>query len=345
MTEQPRRAGWRRALRLIAKIAVSATLLLYLASRIDFGTITGEILRAHLGTLVFAAGLFVTSNLLGAIQWRALLEASGIRLSLVRVLVYYFQGLFFGLFLPASVGADVSRVYDTTKHSGEFGGSMAATVMDRLVGLYSIGTMAVVALLISLDSLPPLPILLPILGFALVNMMVGALLFSRRASRTLRGAAARLPKRTVARAMTGLVDALHALGRRPRLWLWVFGLSLVVQILRIFVHYQVAAAMGIDLPLRTFFVIIPVLAVLVALPISFGGIGIRESAAVTLFGQVGLPPAEAIAMQVTAFLLAIVVNLPGWLIFVARQLRARRSATTRPSVAQTEEPRAGWRLG
>ncbi len=335
---------WRRGLSLGGKILVSAALLLYLATRIDFAAITRAVLNADRTTLAVAALLFLASNLLGAIQWRALLQASGIRLSLIRVLVYYLQGLFFGLFLPASVGADVSRVYDATKHSGEFGGSVAATVMDRLVGLYSIGMMAVVALLITLENLP-VPILAPIVGFAVVNLAVCLALFSRRASNVLRGLARRFPKRRVSDALVGLVDALHGLRRRPGLLVWVFGLSLVVQVLRIFVHYQVALAMGISLPLRTFFVIIPILAVLVALPISFGGIGIRESAAVTLFGQVGLPATEAVAMQVAAFVLAIVVNLPGWFIFVARQFRAKRSDAVQPSAERTSGRSAGWRLG
>jgi hypothetical protein len=67
--------------------------------------------------------------------------------------------------------------------------------------------------------------------------------------------------------------------------------------------------------------------VLVALPISFGGIGVRESAAVELFGHVGVSPADAVGMQLTTFILSIVVNLPGWMVFVLRQLRSRRQTT------------------
>ncbi len=314
----------RSGVTLAAKILVSVALLAFLATRVDLAATGRAIVRSHVPTLGIALALFVGSNVLGAVQWATLLRASGLSISLTRVTAYYFQGSFFGLFLPASVGADVSRVYDTTRHTGRLGGAVAATVMDRLVGFYSISMFAIVAVVLGgREQRPPLAILVPIVVFAGVNLVVCLSLFSTRVSAFLVRWAGRLPDRprTVA---TGLVEALHGLGRRPGLLLGVIGLSILVQVLRVTVHYHVAAAMGISLPLREFFVIIPVLAVLVALPISFGGIGVRESAAVQLFGHVGLPATDAVAMQVTAFALSILASLPGWFVFVARQVRYRR---------------------
>jgi uncharacterized protein (TIRG00374 family) len=312
----------------VGKILVSVGLLAWLGSRIDFVETTRLILDADPAGLLGAGLTFLASNLLGAIQWRVLLRANGLDIPFAHVIAYYFQGLFFGLFLPASVGADVSRVYDTTRHTGELGPSVAATVMDRLVGFYSMGMMAVLALLLGLPARPPAVILVPILGFALVNLVVATALFSRRVSGLLGSVARRLPQEGLRRLAVGLVETLHGLGRQPGLLAWVLSLSIVVQVLRVLMHYQVAMAMSIDLPLRDFFVIIPVLAVLVALPISFGGIGVREWAAVELFGHVNVPEAQAVGMQVAAFLISIIVNLPGWFIFVGRQLGPRRQEST-----------------
>lgn len=331
MTETDGRTTRRQLVGVGWKVAVSVILLLWLGSRIDFRETTRVIARADVATLLLAAVVFLASNVLGAIQWRTLLRAAGLVVSFPRVLAYYFQGLFFGLFLPASVGADVSRVYDTTRHTGELGGSVAATVMDRLVGFYSMGMMAVLALLLSPGQLPPPVILVPIVGFTGVNLLVALALFSRRASRILGRLAGRLPEGRAREVGTGLVRALHGLGRRPALLAWVMGISILVQVLRILMHYQVAQALSIELPLREFFVIIPVLAVLVALPISFGGIGVRESAAVELFQHVNVSAPEAVGMQVTAFLISIAVNLPGWFIFLSRQLGMGRGDAARVS--------------
>jgi len=319
----------RRIPGLLLKLLVSVALLVYLARRLDLGLIAHEIASADRIRLLVAGATFFLSNLVGALQWRILLRAAGVDLGSTRTLVYYLQGLFFGLFLPANVGGDVSRVVDTTRHTGELGGAVAATVMDRLVGFYSMGSMAILALLLSGGD-APWPILVPIVGFAGVNLAVALALFSRRASALLERLVALVPAERVRTTGVGLVRALHALGRRPVLLLGVFAVSVVVQVLRITVHLQVARAMGIDLAASEFFVIIPVLAVLLALPISFGGIGVRESAAVELFGHVGVAAAPAVGMQVTVFLLQILVTLPGWGIFVARQLRGRSGDAVRP---------------
>jgi hypothetical protein len=322
----------RRVPGLVLKLAVSVALLVYLANRLDVELIAHEIASARRAGLVLAGAVFFVSNLLGAVQWRTLLGAAGVRLSRSRTLAYYLQGLFFGLFLPANVGGDVSRVVDTTRHTGEFGGAVAATVMDRLVGFYSMGSMAVLALILGGGGAPWV-ITVPIVGFAGVNLAVALALFSRRASGLLERLVNLIPAERVRRTGVGLVRALHALGRRPGLLLGVFAISVVVQVLRITVHLLVARSMGIELAAGEFFVIIPVLAVLLALPISVGGIGVRESAAVELFGHVGVAGAPAVGMQVTVFLLQILVTLPGWGIFVARQLRGRRAHGPSPEAS------------
>jgi uncharacterized protein (TIRG00374 family) len=313
------RARWRLALNVI----VSLVLLALLTTRIDLSDTTVLMLAADRPTLAVAALLFLGSHVLGAMQWRKLLQASGLRIPAGRVLASYFQGAFFGLFLPANVGGDLSRVYDTSREEGTLGGAIAATVTDRLVGLTSIGLMALVALVLQPSDLPPAAILLPTLGFAGVNLVVSLALFSRRVSAFMTRQAWRIPKQALRDGVTRLISTLHTFGRQPRLMASVGALSICVQILRIGVHAMVAAAMGIHLDLRSFFVIVPVLAVIVALPISFGGIGVREAAAIQLFGHVGVPPSEAVGMQVLAFFVSIAVSLPGWIVFLMRQARLR----------------------
>jgi len=315
-----------RRVRIALNILVSAGLLFLLAAKIDVRETLHLMLAADRRTLAVAGAFFLGSHFLGAMQWGKLLEASGLRVPPARVLTYYFQAAFFGLFLPANVGADVSRVIDTSREAGTLGGAIAATVMDRLVGLTSIGLMAVLALALEPNDLPPPAILVPVLGFAGLNLLVCMALFSRRASSFLARQAERLPKETLREVVSRLVSTLHAFGRRPRLIVQVGVLSLLVQISRVAVHVTVALAMGIALDVRVFFVIVPVLAVLVALPISFGGIGVREAAAVQLFGHVGVPPAQAVGMQVLAFFVSIVVSLPGWIVFLGRQATGRAPA-------------------
>src|SRR5207247_374090 len=63
---------------------------------------------------------------------------------------------------------------------------------------------------------------------------------------------------------------------------------------------------------------VPLLAVIVSLPISFNGIGVREGAGVVLFGLVGVSRAHAFSLQFTTYLVGVAVSLLGGVTFLAR---------------------------
>jgi hypothetical protein len=80
----------------------------------------------------------------------------------------------------------------------------------------------------------------------------------------------------------------------------------------------VARALGLSIASAYFFLFVPLLAVIVSLPISLNGIGVREGAGVVLFGLVGVGRAQAFALQFTTYLVAVAVSLLGGLVFLIR---------------------------
>jgi uncharacterized membrane protein YbhN (UPF0104 family) len=91
------------------------------------------------------------------------------------------------------------------------------------------------------------------------------------------------------------------------------------------VHALVAHALGLQVPLLYFFLFVPLLAVIVSLPISFNGIGVREGAGIVLFGLVGVGRAQAFSFQFLTYLVMVAVSMLGGLVFLVRipQRRAR----------------------
>ena len=75
------------------------------------------------------------------------------------------------------------------------------------------------------------------------------------------------------------------------------------------------------MPIPYFFLFVPLLAVIVSLPISFNGIGLREGAGIVLFGLVGVDRASAFSLQFTTYLVAVAVSLLGGLVFLVRMPR------------------------
>src|SRR5262249_58587733 len=90
------------------------------------------------------------------------------------------------------------------------------------------------------------------------------------------------------------------------------------QVMRIGVHILFARALGLRVEPAYFFLFVPLLAVIVSLPISLNGIGVREGAGILLFGMVGLDRASAFALQFGPYLVAVGVSPIGGMVFFAR---------------------------
>jgi uncharacterized membrane protein YbhN (UPF0104 family) len=123
---------------------------------------------------------------------------------------------------------------------------------------------------------------------------------------------------SLGRRLTAVADELHAYRRHPGTLARLLGLAVVVQLARVAVHVLMARSLGIRLAPIYFFVIVPILAIVVVLPVSVAGLGIRETAAVGLFGHVGVSPSDAVAHQLATFLVCLAVNMVGGVLFVAR---------------------------
>ena len=134
----------------------------------------------------------------------------------------------------------------------------------------------------------------------------------------------------------GLEDLAGRLGRfrgQRRLLLVLFLVATVTQVSRIGVHVLVSRALGLHIALPYFFLFVPLLAVIVSLPISLNGIGVREGAGVVLFGLVGVSRAQAFSLQFTTYLVAVAVSLVGGVVFLVRLpvRRARSRSRGRPA--------------
>jgi len=130
-------------------------------------------------------------------------------------------------------------------------------------------------------------------------------------------------------ALDELSGRLAAFRGERRLLLQLSGVALVVQVMRIGVHVLFARALGLHVGTAYFFLFVPLLAVIVSLPISLNGIGVREGAGMILFGLVGLDRASAFALQFGTYLVAVGVSLIGGLVFLAR-IPSRRAKARNP---------------
>lgn len=114
--------------------------------------------------------------------------------------------------------------------------------------------------------------------------------------------------------------------RYPYHLLLSFALSLLVQIIRITIYYTISRSLHMHIPIVYFFMFIPIIMIVIMLPVSIGGLGVREGAFVSFFSHVGVSSSGALAISVVFFVLMIITILPGGIIYLLQGVTFRSPA-------------------
>ena len=318
-TDRGPRGGWRWGW---LKFAVSATLLGLVLHRFSVAGLRAELSQTSWLGLLLPFALIVLGNLLGAVQWHWLLRSAGVVPGFARVLRAYVIGLFFNNFTLGSVGGDVFKIWSVGRDEGAVGRVAGATVVDRMVGLGALCALALIAATVELTREPvPMEQALLVAGFSVVIMGAFALLLHPRYGERLAHRVEALPLGRWSGKLRRLLDNLRGFRAHPRVLNRAFAVSLVVQAARVAAHFCVGLAMGWPLhvtDLLKFFLVIPILGLVISLPISFGGWGVREWAGIALFAPLGHGGEEAVALLALTATLTLAASLVGAVALVWR---------------------------
>ncbi len=307
-----------RLLGLPLKLLISASLTWYVLRGMDWSELAQVFAAARLDAFALAILLFVLSNCIGAAQWHLLLRAQDLAVSPRQSVLLYHVGIFFNNVLLGNIGGDAVRIYDVRRLTGHGTAGAAATLMDRFVGLLSTCTLALAAypFVAGSDRTWVVPVLAPVWGGLVAALAVG---LSPRLGDLLETVAQRALPARLAGFLSRLQRLVAVYRQRPGLLAGVLGISLAVQFCRILVYYAAGLAVGMD-PGVTYFVCFqPVAAIVAALPVSVGGLGVREGALVGLFAGVGVGRNASLAMSLLGFVAGIAASLLGGIAFVLRR--------------------------
>ena len=304
-----------------AKLCVSIGLIAYLASQLALDDLASIFVSMQPGLFIGAVLFFVLSNCLGAVQWYLLLRAQDLPVAFRQALVFYFVGVFFNNVLLGNIGGDAMRILDIRRLTGRATGGVAATFMDRFIGLFSTCSLALIAypLIATVERAWLVSVLLPVFLGLIVLLSMG---LSQRIGSFVENLIVRfLPAKVgeiVGKLRQSIVVYRHRLGLLCAVWI----ISISVQSSRILVYWMAGLALGMDPGLVYFVCFQPVAAVLAALPISIGGLGVREGTLVGLFSSVGIGQELSTAMSLLGYIAGILASLLGGIAFVVRRTDA-----------------------
>ena len=310
---------------MIVRLAVSAAILAYLATRIDMGEAAraaAAVSRQHLVLVLMMVGI---DRAIMILRWVLLLRASGSPVSTADATRLFLVSSFVGSFLPAGVGADVARVYglargpayDASAGGGQTSASeaLASVAVDRLLGVASLVLMAVIGVIAWTPAAPGgwrIPA-------AIVAAMAGcvAAFWANEWLRLI--IPAHRHQGFVTRRLLRLSDAVGRYRNRRGVLVHVLVWSIVVQVLRVTQAYALALGLGMAVPFTYFLLFMPLALLLLLLPISISGFGLPQGGIVWMLQPMGVADSQSFALSTLIVLTGLAGNLPGLFLW----LRAR----------------------
>jgi uncharacterized membrane protein YbhN (UPF0104 family) len=311
-------AGWAG---LAARLAATVGLMAWAVKDIEWAGFLELLAAADWPWWLAALAVTLVGQVVAGIRWAALARPLGFDFPRRFFVRRFFEGMFFSLCLPSSIGGDVVKAV-------RIGGSTSLRLLagcsvlaDRLTGLSALAVLvgtAMVSRKYALSTPATGAVFGCLLAGVLAGFWIGLALLDR--------VHAILPEGSGPRDFVG---RLLPYRRRPSLVISAVGWSFVVQLGGVLAVALVARALGVVQPPLVWVSVVPLVALAMVLPISIGGFGVRENALEFLLRDYGVPAETGIAIALLWGLCTVLAGLVGGVLFL---LERQPLAATQPAV-------------
>ncbi|MFN8495204.1 MAG: lysylphosphatidylglycerol synthase transmembrane domain-containing protein [Caldilineaceae bacterium] len=330
----------------ILKFAIGIALLYWLFRKLQNpALLLHQIASADKTLLLLGACCYAAAVALSGLKWGVLLRAIGIPVTPLRLLAYQWVAEFFNNFLPAQVGGDVMRGYALATDTHRAADAAASVLIDRFIGLLVFMLAAALASTSMLlwgrpdgsrftgDALVSMRfIFLGSVGISLVLLVMLIALLSRRLKQLVERLLSYLPlANRLVPIWQKLAAAFNAYRYQYRaLLLTAIGSVLIVVLTSINIWLiSRAIAHNWNVTLVDVLAINPII-VLVGLlvPLSPGGLGVRQGAFLATFALIGASGELGLAVGLLQQFIGYLVSLPGGLLWMRGGLSGQRAPAT-----------------
>jgi len=317
----------KRWLRVAATLLVTSGAVAYILLKIDLGKTWDILSSASLWWIALSALLTLVTVSPMAWRWQLLLAVRGLHERVLWLTRTYFVSYAVGQVLPTSVGGDASRIFETSRrHPGQITPITGSVLLERSLGGAVTLLLAGVGLLLAIGRYPIGPYLWIEVVFVVATLGAGFVFFSRAVRRRLvflLPYARRFRIETPARAV---YDGIHGYRDHFGTLLTVSVVTAAAQLTRILAIYASGRAVGIHLSVLPYIVLGPLLFLVMLVPFTVNGIGVREAFFVSFLGKLGVPADAAFACGFLFFLMTILLALPGVGVILWENVVGRSSA-------------------
>lgn len=309
-----------RRLRALLKLVVAASTLVVVFRLVPLHEVLGTIASARRGFLLTAIPFILLIPYLSAARLKILTDFQGLSLSVGQILEVNFVTRFYGLIIPGELVTGAWRWLRLAQIENRKAEILAAIVFSRLLHLTGLGVLGVAFFAADRHQSGAASLVAFLVLLGALSLTVFLLRFGRASGVHPRQGAGGLHR------LVSSVKAFRGLTRRDLMRL--SGLALADNLAATVVVYILALAVHVSLPFVVLGWIRAAVQLLVLLPISISGLGVREGGLLLALEPYGVAGANAVALSLLLFGVSLFTGLIGGLLELRRHARG---ATRAPS--------------
>ena len=286
-----------------AKIAISASVIFTISRRFEINQLVLSLHQANVLYVLTATVLAVLAVPVVANRWRLLAGMLSFKITTAVASRATFAGLFVGQVLPGGIGVDVVRGWMVWNLGLRNQLVIASLVADRITSLLAVALMIAISLPVLTHFLPEKINHWIQWSAVLFAVLVPIGCYSSRKIRFTK----------IGKAKSQFIRKIgfEGIDISLRVIFYSLGFAIIGHFLMILSAYFLSLAFGINSLFWMWLVIMPVVILVTALPISINGWGVREFAMVHLWGLFGIAESEAFLISICVGIVAILSSLPG----------------------------------
>ena len=309
----------RKALSLLAKVAISG-LLLYLAlNLVNIGTVAARLRQIKPEWIALSVLVLGAQQVFLTVRWKQLVAHCGAEFPYARLLRLTLISTFFNQTLPSSVGGDAMRIWFLGKQTNWRVASYSV-LLDRMIGVVALALIVALCLpwTFKLVQDPVGRIALLVIG---LGSIAGWIVFLALGWERLHF----LQRWTLTRHLAATATVATEILRSPGSVAPIFLLSGFIHMLTALAAWCIARSVGADLSfLNALFLVLPVMLVSVV-PISIAGWGVREGAMVAAFAYAGLSQSDGLLVSILFGVSYLILGAFGGLVWIFNSQRPEAS--------------------
>jgi hypothetical protein len=304
----------KRVIRTTVKVVLVIAAAYALWRWVDWTRVGAALLAMSVGGVLLAIALASADRVLMGFKWRQLVRAGDGTLRLRDAVSIYYQTSFADHVLPNLVTSEALRVYLGRERAIPAPLLLGSMAIERMMGALASLVLAAAGLLLVAEELEPQMrgTFIDIIAFAALIGGLGILAvwwtpLHRLAGRSLR----RWIPPKVFSLLGKLSRTLVAYRAQPVALAVNLLMAVAENLLTFLIFYVIGRAMGIPLPLVSFFAVIAVTSIVRRLAMYVEGRGLGEGSAIVMFTLLGIQKDAAVALTFAHYAVWLVASLPG----------------------------------